>query len=145
MSEDGYRVLEQQREDVQEWSRELSATVSSSLETSPEDATGAFDGVDQSGLSDKYESYHYDVQASFHTTQPDPLAVLAEELADYQPTIRANGSLHVSHGDLSAVFRVPPAAQDTVAFTAQGATVKIDQAEMEKWDGYVIGESVDLG
>lgn len=113
-------------------------------ESSSEDASGAYDGVDQSGLGDKYESYHYDIQASFRTTHPDPISALEQALSQYQPTREANGSLHLSHGELTAVFRVPPAAPESVAFRAEGPAVKVSQDEMERWEDRVTNEPVDL-
>lgn len=143
-SDDGLNALRQQRADVIKWSQELSAAVSTVLESSAEDASGAYDGVDQSGLSDEYESYRYDIQASFHTTHPDPISALEQAFAQYQPTTEANGSLHLSHGELTAVFRVPRAAPGTVAFRSEGPAVKVSQDEMENWEDRVTNEPVDL-
>jgi hypothetical protein len=143
-TDDGLDALERQRADVLTWSQELSAAVSTVLESSAEDASGAYDGVDQSGLSDRYESYRYDIQASFRTTHPDPISALEQAFAQYQPTTEANGSLHLSHGELTAVFRVPPANPGTVAFRSEGPAVKVSQDEMESWEDRVTNEPVDL-
>lgn len=118
--------------------------MSTVLESSAEDASGAYDGVDQSGLSDKYESYHYDIQASFQTTHPDPISALEQAFAQYHPASEANGSLHLSHGELKAVFRVPLAAPGTVAFRAEGPAVRVSQDEMESWEDRVTNEPVGL-
>lgn len=144
VTEESFSALEQQRSDLIEWSRELSHTANRVLESRAEDSTGAYSGVDVRGWSDKYESYHYELQASFHTTHPDPITALTAAFEEYDPTVKANGSLHLANGELAATFRVPPAAEDTVAFAANGPAVEVDQEDMSDWDGYVIGEPVDL-
>lgn len=144
MSEKSFESLEQQRSDVIEWSRELSSTANSVLESRAEDSTGAYDGVDTHGWSDKYKSYHYDIQASFRTAHADPIAALAAAFEEYEPTVKPNGSLHLVRGDLTAAFWAPPAAEGTVGFTANGPAVEVDQEEMSDWDGEITNEPVDL-
>lgn len=143
VSDKTYAELEQQRDDVLTWARELSAVASTTLATSPQDATEAYDGVDQKGFSDKYKSYRYDVQADFDTEQQDPLHALRDELEEFSPTFSGN-SLRLSHGDLTAHFQTYPNAPGAVGLVVQGPPIEIDQEDMSDWDGFVVGEPVDL-
>ncbi len=143
VSETTYAELEQQRDDVLTWARELSAVASTTLATSPEDATEAYDGVDQKGFSDTYKSYKYNVQADFATEQQDPLDALRDELEEFSPTFSGN-SLRLSHGDLTAHFQTYPKAPGAVGLVVEGPPIEIDQEEMSDWDGFVVGEPVDL-
>ncbi|MFE7225943.1 hypothetical protein ACFU7D_14225 [Nocardioides sp. NPDC057577] len=143
VSDKTYAELEQQREDVLTWARELSAVASTTLATSPKDATEAYDGVDQKGFSDKYESYKYNVQADFATEQQDPLDALRDELEEFSPTFSGN-SLRLSHGDLTAHFQTYPKAPGAVGLVVEGPPIEIDQEDMSDWDGFVVGEPVDL-
>ena len=144
VSDQTYTELGHQRDDVLAWARELSAVASTTLATSPEDATEAYDGVAQKGTSDKYKSYRYDVQADFVTEQQDPLNALRDELEEFSPTFSGN-SLRLSHGDLTAHFQTYPKAPGAVGLVVEGPPIEIDQEDMSDWDGFVVGEPVDLG
>lgn len=144
VSEKTYAELEQQREDVLAWARELSTVASRTLASSPDNAMESYNGAQQKGYSDKYKSYEYEVQADFVTETPDPRIALRSELKEFDPTFSGN-SLRLSYGDLTAYFQTYPAAPDAVGLFVHGTPIEISQEEMTDWDGYVIGEPVDLG
>lgn len=144
VNEESFDALEQQRSDVIAWSRDLSSTTNRVLESRAEDSTGAYVGVDKRGLSAKYESYNYDVRATFRSTQADPVVELTAAFADYDPEVDPNGSVRLVNGDLVAVFQAPSTAEGRVAFTASGPAIEIAQEEMMDWDGRITSESVDL-
>lgn len=139
-----YIKLEQQREDVLTWARELSAVAAITLATSPEDAAEAYEGVDLAGFSDKYASYKYNVQADFTTEQEDPLTALSPDLGPYDPTLTTSNALRLMHGDLTAYFRTYPKGPGKVGLFVEGVPIEISQEEMYDWEGYVNGEPVDL-
>lgn len=143
VSDQTYTELEHQRDDVLAWARELSAVASTTLAASPEDATEAYDGVAQKGTSDKYKSYKYDVQADFVTERQQPLDALRDELEEFSPTFSSN-SLRLSHGDLTALFQTYPKGPGKVGMIVEGPAIEIDQEDMSDWDGFVVGEPVDL-
>jgi len=143
VSDSTYTTLEQQRDEVLTWARDLSSVAATTLAASPEDATEGYDGVDRSGLSDQFTSYKYDVQAEFVTEQEDPLTALSDDLAEYDPTISGN-ALRLSHGDLTATFQTYPKGPGKVGMFVEGAPVEIDHDQIRDWEGYVVGEPVDL-
>lgn len=143
VSDSTHTKLEQQRDEVLTWARDLSSVAATTLAASPEDATEAYDGVDRSGLSDQFTSYKYDVQAAFVTEQEDPLAALSDDLAEYDPAVTGN-ALRLSHGDLTATFQTYPKGPGKVGMFVEGTPVEIDQDQIRDWEGYVIGEPVDL-
>lgn len=143
MSDESYKTLEEQRADVLVWGRELSTTAASVLEARPENARDSYDGVDKSGLTNKFVSFRVQLQASFNTAHPDPLAALAQELPEYSPTVEGN-ALQLENGELDAIFRLPSRAKDRVAFEVVGPSVEIKQDDLSE-RGWVIGEPVDLG
>jgi hypothetical protein len=142
MSDESYKTLEEQRADVLLWGRELSRTAASVLESSPENARESYDGVDKSGLTNKFVSFRVQLQASFNTTHADPLPALAQEMSEYSPTVEGN-VLKLVDGEFNAVFRVPIRAKDRVAFEVVGPSVEIKQDDLSN-RGWIIGESVDL-
>lgn len=143
VNDETYTKLERQRDDVLAWARDLSSVAATTLDASPEDATESYDGVARSGLSDQFKSYKYDVQARFVTEQPDPLAALSDDLASYDPTLTSN-ALRLSHGDLTAFFQIYPKGPGKVGMFVEGPAIEIDHDQIRDWDGYVIGEPVDL-
>lgn len=143
VSDETYAELEQQRDAVLTWARDLSKVASTTLAASPEDATESYDGVDRSGLSGQFTSYTYGTQAMFITELQDPLAGLSGDLEAYGPT--ASGTtLRLSSGDMTAIFRTYPKGPGKVGLFVEGTPVEIDDEEIRDWAGYVVGEPVEL-
>lgn len=143
VSDKTYTALEKQRDDVLAWARELALVATTALGAPPENTSESYDGVARSGFSDDFTSFRYDVQADFVTDVQDPLSVLSEELSEYDPTVTGN-SLHLTNGDLTATFRTYPKGPGKVGFSVEGTPVEIDYKDIRDWEGFVIGEPVDL-
>jgi hypothetical protein len=142
-SDESIADLEKQRKEVLAWASELANAAETALGASPERAVESYEGVGRSGISDKFTSYQYEVQARFHTDQPDPLTKLSEELSDLEPMIDGV-TLAVENGELSATFRTFPEGPGKVSLQVDGHAVEIDDSQIDDWEGYVIGEPVDL-
>ena len=142
-SEESIADLEQQRSAVLAWASELADASETALGAPPERTVESYEGVGRSGISDKFTSYQYEVHAQFHTNQPDPLTKLSEELSDLKPTVDGV-TLEVENGDLSATFRTFPEGPGKVSLQVDGHAVDIDDGQIDDWEGYVIGEPVDL-
>lgn len=142
VSDETYAELEQQRDAVLTWARELSK-IASTTPASPEDARESYDGVDRSGLSDQFTSYKYGTQAMFITDWQDPLDALSDDLGTYGPTA-SETALRLSNGDMTATFQTYPEGPGKVGLFVEGTPVEIDDEEIRDWAGYVIGEPVDL-
>jgi hypothetical protein len=140
----GIAKLTSQRNDVQQWARELAARAATALDSPPEDATGSFDGVDKKGPSYDYATYHYVLDADFSHLRKDPIGALAEEFETEESTT-SEGSLKLKKGKLSATFWMAPSGQDIVSLEVTGPAVKADHDKLRDWEGYVIDEEVDLG
>ncbi|MGH3349241.1 MAG: hypothetical protein ACRDPS_01140 [Nocardioides sp.] len=144
VNKDAIPELEQQREDVLAWAGTLSKTAEDVLDTAPENAIETYDGAARTGASDEFTSFHYVLQADFSTATADPLSVLSGELSEFDPKISGQ-TLTLAKGDLTASFRAYPQARGKVGLEAAGPAVEIEESRMSEWDGWVIGEPVDLG
>ncbi|MFJ9388509.1 hypothetical protein ACIRON_06810 [Nocardioides sp. NPDC101246] len=144
VNDETYTKLERQRDDVLGWARDLSSVAEATLAASPEDATQSYDGVARSGVSDRFKSYKYDIQARFITEQQDPLAALSDDLASYDPTLTTSNALRLSHGELTAFFQTYPKGPGRVGMFVEGPAIEIDHDQIRDWDGFVVGEPVDL-
>lgn len=144
VSKDAIPELEQQREDVLAWAGALSKVAEQTLETAPENATETYDGAARTGASDEFTSFHYVVQADFVTATADPLSALSDGLSEFDPEVSGQ-TLTLTKGDLKASFRAYPKAEGKVGLEAAGPAVDIEESQMSEWEGWVIGEPVDLG
>jgi len=142
-NEEPIAELEQQRTAVLAWASELARSGEAALGAPPERTVESYEGVSRSGVSDTFDSYQYEVHAVFHTDQSDPLAKLSEELSTLDPKIEGV-TLKVNDGDLSATFRTFPEGPGKVSLEVDGRAVEIDDSEIDEWEGYVIGEPVEL-
>lgn len=144
VSDKTYTALEKQRDDVLAWARELAPVATTALGAPPENASESYDGVARSGLSDDFTSFKYDVQADFVTEVQDPLRALSGQFGEYDPTVTGN-TLHLTNGDLTATFQTYPKGPGKVGFLVEGTPIEIDYQDIRDWEGFVIGEPVDLG
>lgn len=142
-SEEPIADLEQQRRAVLTWTSELADATEAALGAPPERTVESYEGVDRSGVSDKFTSYQYEVHAEFHTDRPDPLTKISDELRDLEPKVDGM-TLAVKNGDLSATFRTFPEGSGKVSLQIDGYAVEIDDRQIDDWEGYVIGEPVEL-
>jgi hypothetical protein len=140
---DAISDLEEQREVVLLWARELAASTEDTLNAPPEETRESYEGVDKSGLTERATSFHYEVQTDFQTEQPDPLATLSQELSEYGPQLDGV-TLSLKNDDMTAIFRTFPEAAGAVNLLVYGPAVEIDEDDMADWEGWVIGEPVDL-
>jgi hypothetical protein len=143
VSDKTYTALEKQREEVLVWARELAPVATTTLGAPPENASESYDGVSRSGLSDDFTSFKYDVQADFVTEIQDPLNALSGQLGEYDPTVAGN-TLRLTNGDLKATFQTYPKGPSKVGFLVEGTPIEIDYKDIRDWEGFVIGEPVDL-
>lgn len=142
-SDEAISDVEDQREVVLRWARELAASTEVGLNAPPEDARESYEGVGKSGLTERATSFHYEVQADFKTEQSDPLATLRQDFSKYKP--QAEGvTLRLENGDVTAIFRTFPEATGAVNLLVYGPAVEIDEDDMADWEGWVVGEPVDL-